>query len=128
MKRTPFILALFLAFFLHFQGYTQGAPACPDIIAGTHTSVCTGVCVPLTSTLVTNNQTTSYNVAPIPYAPYGFVGTPVLNGTDDLWSAASPIGFNFCYYGSSYSQMVIGSNGMITGGPDQWMDHYHCAA
>lgn len=92
----------------------QGAPACPAITASNYTTVCQGACVQLTSTLVTNNQTTTYNVGAIPYAPYAFAGTQVLNGTDDLWSNASPIGFNFCYYGTSYSQMVIGSNGQIT--------------
>ncbi len=108
-------ILLFWAFFLPVMtAFPQGAPACPTINAGTYTNVCQGACVPLTSTVVTSNQTTSYNVGPIPYAPYGFVGTPVLNGTDDLWSAVSPIGFNFCYYGTSYSQMVIGSNGQIT--------------
>jgi len=108
-------LVFFLGFILISAGlFSQGAPACPTINAGTYTAVCQGACVPLTSTLVTNNQTTSYGVAAIPYAPYGFVGTAVLNGTDDLWSAASPIGFNFCYYGNNYTQMVIGSNGQIT--------------
>jgi len=101
-------------FFSSFNTFSQGAPACPTINAGTYTAVCQGACVPLTSTLVTNNQTTTYNVAAIPYAPYGFVGTQVLNGTDDLWSGTSPIGFNFCYYGTAYNQMVIGSNGQIT--------------
>lgn len=112
LKRLSLLICLLIPAFSRLLA--QGAPACPDITAGTHTNVCQGACVALTSTLVTNNQTTSYNVASIPYAPYSFTGTQVLNGTDDLWSQLSPIGFNFCYYGTSYSQMVIGSNGEIT--------------
>lgn len=111
LKVTLLLLSLIISL-QHLRG--QGAPACPSIKAGTHTTVCQGACVTLTSTLVTNNQTTSYNVAAIPYAPYSFTGTQVLNGTDDLWAQVTPIGFNFCYFGNSYSQMVIGSNGEIT--------------
>lgn len=118
MDRTiPFLrsfLCLFIIAILRLPVFSQGAPACPSIKAGTYTAVCQGTCVPLTTTLVTNNQTNTYNVAAIPYAPYPFTGTQVLNGTDDLWSASSPIGFNFCYFGSSYNTMVIGSNGQIT--------------
>jgi trimeric autotransporter adhesin len=116
----------FLLLLMSSRAWSQGAPACPAINAGTYTTVCQGACVQLTSTLVTNNQTTTYSVAAIPYAPYPFVGTQVLNGTDDLWSNVSPIGFDFCYFGTAYNQMVIGSNGQITfdatqaGGYNNW--------
>ena len=93
--------------------FSQGAPACP-LINTSGASICQGSCAPLTANVVTNNQTTSYNVAAIPYAPYPFTGTQVLNGMDDLWAGVTPIGFNFCYFGTSYSQIVIGSNGEIT--------------
>ena len=33
---------------------------------------------------------------------------------DDVWSAVVPIGFNFSFYNNSYSQCVIGSNGLIS--------------
>lgn len=110
--RKGLLLLALLAFSVRI--FSQGAPACPAITAGTHTSVCQGACVPLTSTLVTNNSTSAYNVAAIPYAPYPYTGTSVLNNTDDLWSGVSNIGFNFCYFGNTYTQMVIGSNGEIT--------------
>ena len=34
--------------------------------------------------------------------------------TDDSWSAAANIGFNFTFYGNTYNQFVMGSNGIIS--------------
>lgn len=34
--------------------------------------------------------------------------------TDDSWSAVVPIGFNFDFYGATYTQCVIGSNGVVS--------------
>ncbi|MDC3253093.1 gliding motility-associated C-terminal domain-containing protein [Crocinitomicaceae bacterium] len=34
--------------------------------------------------------------------------------TDDSWSAVVPIGFNFNFYGNTYNQCVIGSNGVVS--------------
>ncbi len=34
--------------------------------------------------------------------------------SDDIWSGLINIGFNFSFYGTSYSQCVIGSNGLIS--------------
>ena len=34
--------------------------------------------------------------------------------TDDSWSAAANIGFNFTFYGNNYNQFVMGSNGIIS--------------
>jgi hypothetical protein len=45
---------------------------------------------------------------------------------DDQWSPAINIGFTFCFYGTAYTQCVIGSNGLISfniaqaGGYCQW--------
>ncbi|MCT4560002.1 MAG: gliding motility-associated C-terminal domain-containing protein [Crocinitomicaceae bacterium] len=33
---------------------------------------------------------------------------------DDSWSAAINMGFNFSYYGQTYSQCIIGSNGIVS--------------
>lgn len=38
----------------------------------------------------------------------------VINLTDDVWSGVVPIGFNFTFYGASYNQCVLGSNGILT--------------
>jgi trimeric autotransporter adhesin len=117
MKKLLFALSIVVASFT--DTYSQGAPACPSLNAGIGTggsaNICPGQCVPLAATPVTNNQTTSYNVAAIPYAPYPYTGgTAVSLGTDDVWSPVASLGFPFCYFGTSYTQAVIGSNGHVT--------------
>ncbi len=62
---------------------------------------------------ITANQTTSYSVTNIPFAPYTNTGTFV-NLTDDSQSGALPIGFTFCFFGNTYTQFYIGSNGWIS--------------
>lgn len=63
------------------------------------------------------NQTTSYSVASIPYVAQTNTGTQLFM-TDDSQQGPFPIGFNFCFYGQTYTQFYIGSNGWIsfTGG------------
>jgi gliding motility-associated-like protein len=112
MKKNLYTFILLVV--VSYNLFSQGAPACPAINVGGGTNTCPGQCVPLTASVVTTNQTTSYNVATIPYSPYPFVGTAVLNGIDDHWADSAAIGFNFCYFGNTYSQMCIGSNGEIT--------------
>jgi len=58
------------------------------------------------------NQTTSYSVASIPYVAQTNTGTP-LTMSDDSQQGPLPIGFNFCFYGQTYSQFIVGSNGWI---------------
>lgn len=42
--------------------------------------------------------------------------TPIRSGiiTDDVYSKVIPIGFNFNFYGTTYSKCVIGANGLVT--------------
>src|SRR6185295_12541197 len=49
-----------------------------------------------------------------PYTPDLFTsGTAVAVG-DDQWSTVSvPIGFSFCFFGNTYTNCIIGSNGEI---------------
>jgi gliding motility-associated-like protein len=55
----------------------------------------------------------SYQVETIPYTPDPLnVGTAV-NLSDDSQSALFNIGFNFCFFGTTYTQFVIGSNGWV---------------
>ncbi len=48
------------------------------------------------------------------YAPEPFTGTTAVSLADDQVSGALPIGFNFTFFGNSYSQFYISSNGFIT--------------
>jgi hypothetical protein len=90
---------------------------CPtsSISAGSNTTICRGNCASLAATIATLNTTSNYSVASIPYTPFPFgVGTTAIPNVDDVWSAAIPIGFNFCYFGNTFTQLLIGSNGEIT--------------
>src|SRR5690606_1544291 len=59
--------------------------------------------------------TTSYEGQAIDYAPpFPFIGGDVLDvTTDDVWSPVVNLPFNFCFFGSSYSQAKVGSNGVV---------------
>jgi gliding motility-associated-like protein len=110
-----YTLLFFLAFLFSVAANAQGAPACPSVEAGADVSMCSGKCAALNATLVTNNQTTSYSVAAIPYVPYPYnVGTAILVATDDIWSPIENIGFNFCFFGNTYNQFIIGANGHVS--------------
>jgi gliding motility-associated-like protein len=132
MKNTVIRAFLFLTFVsFSLKNYSQSPPACPSINAqvgiGPSTTICQGNCVNLTSTVVPVNLTNTYSIQSIPYAPYSFTtGTSILANQDDIWSSVTPLGFNFCYFGSTFSSCVIGSNGQVTfdltqaGGSDNW--------
>ena len=90
---------------------------CPtsSISAGTNTTICSGQCANLTASVATLSTTTSYSVAATTYSPYTFAGgAPAIGNIDDVWGNAINIGFNFCFFGNTFNQLVIGSNGEIT--------------
>jgi gliding motility-associated-like protein len=58
------------------------------------------------------SATTTYSVSTIPFAPQAVGGTNVPLG-DDAVSGVLPIGFSFCFFGNTYTQFYIGSNGWI---------------
>jgi len=97
------------------QVWAQPSISCPAVNGGNDTTLaCTG-CANLTATPVSGNQPTNYTVQQIPYNPYPYnVGTPILVNIDDIYSALLPIGFNFCYYGNTYNQCIVGSNGILS--------------
>jgi len=82
-------------------------------------SICVGDTVQLmavlTDTMFVLDTTACYNysVGSIPFAPIAGSGTTVPLA-DDALSVALPIGFDFEFYCTTYSQFVISSNGFIT--------------
>lgn len=107
----------FLLIFLAYGHSLFAQPGCPNISAGPDQSLsCTSPCTSLTATYLATGATTSYTVSSIPYTPpYPFnTGNPILVSTDDLWSGVVPLPFTFCFFGNSYNQVVVGSNGCIT--------------
>ena len=78
-----------------------------NICLGEDTTVCEGetVLVDLCSTIGQGlNISGIYLDAP----------TIIPTLTDDSWSAAANIGFDFTFYGNTYNQFVMGSNGIIS--------------
>lgn len=58
-------------------------------------------------------ETTTYLAQNIPFAPSPTTGTQVFL-SDDAVSGMLPIGFSFCFYGNTYTNFYIGSNGWIS--------------
>lgn len=88
-------------------------------------SVITRPCAAACSNLVVQvpdiRTTTDYVLSAIPYNPYEYVTT---TGTqdfslynDDQYSALFPLPFEFCFFGTSYTSAVVGSNGLVTFDP-----------
>ncbi|MGD0711638.1 MAG: hypothetical protein ABR968_10730, partial [Bacteroidales bacterium] len=105
------ILLIFTVFKVNSQ------PGCPNINAGPDQTVtCASPCANLTATYLATGATTSYSVTSIPYAPPAAfnVGTAVLVHTDDLWAPVVTLPFPFCFYGTQYNSVVIGSNELFS--------------
>ena len=97
-------------FFVGFNAIAQG-PGCPNIDAGEDVEIgCDDDCTQLTATYLQTGQTTHYSVSGItansPFPTTG--GTSVSVDTDDVWSDAINLPFDFCFYGENYSQILIG--------------------
>ncbi len=62
----------------------------------------------------------NYTVQRIPSFTFlSTAGTPVENMVDDQVYGPFPIGFDFCFYGNTYNQFWIGSNGWVSFSPGQ---------
>jgi gliding motility-associated-like protein len=115
-------LLIFLSIFFiksQLQAQVNGAPSLgvgPDVVLP-----CNIPCLDLNAQLLQIGSTSSYGVAGIPYAPpLAFNtpnGNPVLTSGDDRWSDIIPLPFPFCFYGDTYNELKIGTNGAIKLGP-----------
>jgi gliding motility-associated-like protein len=60
------------------------------------------------------NNTTTYSHDTIPFNPAPFVGpNPIIVNVDDVWSGVVPLPFPFCFFGNTYTDMIVSSNGQI---------------
>ncbi|MGZ3929918.1 MAG: hypothetical protein ACXVP0_00745, partial [Bacteroidia bacterium] len=116
--------------------FAQGVAFCPSVTAISSTSastapLCAGSCAVLTASVVPVNATTTYSILSVPYTPFPYTGgTAVSVGTDDVWSPVVNLGFNFCFFGNTYSQCILGSNGQLcfNTGLASGYDNYVCSA
>jgi len=99
--------------------FAQSIP-CPFVNAGPdQTADCSSAqgCSNLVATFLDIRETSSYTVEsmahtpPIPYNQGG--GTAVSVNIDDVWSSVVNLPFTFCFYGQTYNQLLIGSNGNL---------------
>lgn len=79
---------------------------------------CGVTCTALNFKVPDIRQTSDYIVKSIPYAPYAYT-TPTGNEInsiyiDDQFSAAFNSPFPICFYGSTFNQFIVGSNGVLT--------------
>ncbi len=79
------------------------------------------ICIPNSATLnltapCGGDGTTTYAVTTIPYsATDPYTGTAAFAAvTNNKYSPLIPIGFTFCFFGNSYTQCVIGNNGIVS--------------
>jgi hypothetical protein len=102
---------------LDFQCVDVDPPGCPSIYAGEDIiNSCMDPCVDLEATVFETGETNSYAVESIPYAPVIPYedGVQVSIGIDDIWSYEIPLPFDFCFFGNSYTRMLVGSNALVT--------------
>jgi hypothetical protein len=102
---------------------------CPEVVSGglnlngadpaPVTCISASTCVDLEAKYLTLGQTTDYTVEPItgafnPPYQFGCLQNPVSVNIDDTWSPIITLPFNFCFYGNTYNQCLISSNGVIS--------------
>ncbi|MEY3099314.1 MAG: hypothetical protein RIS63_202, partial [Bacteroidota bacterium] len=97
------ITAVVVQLFSISRSFSQGPVT---LCLGQDTTVCPG------QTVVINNC----NSGTTPGTAAGlYLNTPTnVTLTDDSWSGAVNIGFPFSFYGNTYTQCVIGSNGLVS--------------
>ena len=92
---------------------------CSIVYAGEDTTFCSDndpATVLTASYHIAGQDTTSYDVTSLDECPAPILegGTPTSIDTDDIWSDAIDLGFDFCFFGETYSQILIGSNGVLS--------------
>ena len=108
-------LLKYLFIFLTFYSYSQYCPYLgPDQLlpCGVNSTTLTADLSQCGPGGANPNQTTNYGVTNIPYVAQTNTGTQVFLG-DDAISQPQNIGFTFCFFGNTYTQFYIGSNGWI---------------
>ena len=95
------ILFTISAILVSFQSFSQ-----VQLCLGDDATVCQGQTVQITNCGPTGGTVSNGIVLNNP--------TTIPQLWDDSWSGVIPVGFNFNFYGTNYSQCVIGSNGLVS--------------
>jgi|GEM_PF-3671940 len=113
------LLCVLVAVFYGGTTYSQTYSGQPNVtIQGSHTvNIACGtgsICYPAHATQTADGYTGTYTVDTVPYLSFPSTGTAVSANTDDVWSSVITLPFNFCFFGNTYNQCVIGSNGILS--------------
>ncbi|NND63314.1 MAG: hypothetical protein HKN48_08980, partial [Flavobacteriaceae bacterium] len=123
-----------LGLLLLFLVSTHINAQCPTLDAGPDLTIdCTSPGVELQilidgmpELVLPNRDTSSYRIGQPTCPMPALTGTPTGLNVDDTYSGVIPIGFNFDYFGNTYTDMVVGANGKVSfdtglaGGFDNW--------
>lgn len=116
IMKSIFLKVFVLAVIWSFTVVSYAQPGCPAVNAGPNQTLqCGTSCTNLTATYFNTGGTNTYAVSSIPYTPFSYTaGTSILVNQDDIWSPAISLPFTFCFFGKSYTQVVVGANGLIS--------------
>lgn len=109
-------LLLLLAVNVHLNTDAQCIPM--NVGPSSYNLACGINCTDLTFTVPDIRQTSDYTIRNIPYAPFAYT-TPTGNEItsiyiDDQFSDALNSPFPICFYGSTFNQFIVGSNGVVS--------------
>lgn len=95
-----------------------------ELSVNNDTTICAGSSIPLQAYLMNApSATQTYTVQGIGFNPDPFLSPNSVTLGDDDQTRALNIGFDFCFFGNSYQQFIIGSNGWISfsaNQPNSW--------
>lgn len=109
------LLSVLVITFSFYNSYSQSC--IPTTINGSVvTLACGQACTGFTYQVPHLKSTTDYAVSAIPYAAFpNTIGTEITSiYIDDVYSQLIPMTFPFCFYGLTYSDIIVGSNGLVT--------------
>ncbi len=113
-----FLYPLFATFFLLSVNLAAIAQSClPTNLNNTVVTIpCGAACTNLSFKVPHLKSTSNYLVNSIPYAAYSYLGGTEITSIyiDDKYSPLIPITFPFCFYEQTYSNIIVGSNGVVT--------------
>jgi len=92
--------------------------ACEIINAGyDQTQTCGVTSTDLSATFMASSitsDTSTYTISDLQCPPDNLTGTPTSITLDDRWSSVINLGFNFSYFGNTYTDVIIGANGLLS--------------
>lgn len=112
MEKIIFILCIALTF-------TQKLNAQITLCLGQDATVCPGQSVQIQDCgniggTIGLPSSAPYTINSIPYTPDPLNAGTSVTLSDDSQTSLIPIGFDFCFWGNTYNQMIIGANNFLT--------------